>query len=552
MTSLYRKWRSQTFDDVVGQGHVTRTLRNAVREHRVGHAYLFTGPRGTGKTSSARILARAVNCLQPVDGNPDNTCERCLAAREGRAVDVIEIDAASHTGVENVRELRERVGYAAGEGQYKVYIVDEVHRLSGAAFDAFLKTLEEPPPHVIFVFASTEPHKVPATIASRCQRFDFRRISAGDTQQRLRLVANEEGLRVLDDALGLIAQSAGGSLRDALGLLDQVSAYVTGEIDAAAVRATLGLADPELVARLTDALLDQRVGDGLRESVRFADAGGDPRGLLEQLIAYWRTLLLLGAGVESAETDLDPALVEAARGHARRLDPARVVAVLRALTDLELSPKYNLVASLPFEVGYVSAGLALAGPPGSPRAVSPEAPARTVPAVRVNGVPRTPVATPSVEESAAAPSQETAPGGDPPGAGPPATVAVNGMSDPDGAWSQVVAAMRSRSPSLQALLRSAYLLGHANGELRIGFLYDWHRNQIADPKKRRVLEEVLLEVLGTPYRVTCELTTKEEVAALQGNAAIQDDGFIEEAAERLREYHIRHLTDGNGSGPESG
>src|SRR5947209_11200268 len=230
VSSLYRKWRSRSFDDLLGQEHVVRTLRNAVAQHRVGHAYLFTGPRGTGKTSTARILAKSVNCLSPRDGNACNECEMCRAADEGRALDVIEIDAASNTSVDNVRELRERVAYAAGEGRYKVYIVDEVHRLSGAAFDAFLKTLEEPPEHVIFVFASTEPHKVPATIMSRCQRFDFRRITRSETVARLRYVADQEDIQVADGALQILALSARGSLRDALGLLDQVTTYTPGPL----------------------------------------------------------------------------------------------------------------------------------------------------------------------------------------------------------------------------------------------------------------------------------------------------------------------------------
>src|SRR5947209_6923962 len=248
VSSLYRKWRSRSFDDLLGQEHVVRTLRNAVAQHRVGHAYLFTGPRGTGKTSTARILAKSVNCLTPRDGNACNDCEMCHAADEGRALDVIEIDAASNTSVDNVRDLRERVAYAAGEGRYKVYIVDEVHRLSGAAFDAFLKTLEEPPPHVIFVFASTEPHKVPETITSRCQRFDFRRIPTEEMLQRLRFVAREERLQVSEDALRIVVLHSGGSLRDALGLLDQVASYTTDEITDREVRSALGLADAALVA----------------------------------------------------------------------------------------------------------------------------------------------------------------------------------------------------------------------------------------------------------------------------------------------------------------
>lgn len=547
MTSLYRKWRSQTFDDVIGQDHVTRTLRHAVRDGRVAHAYLFTGPRGTGKTSTARILARAVNCLHVQDGNPDNTCEHCLAAREGRALDVIEIDAASNTSVENVRDLRERVGYAAGEGQYKVYIVDEVHRLSGAAFDAFLKTLEEPPPHVIFVFASTEPHKVPATIASRCQRFDFRRISPVDTVSRVRQVATEEGIEVTDDALTLIGLNAGGSLRDALGLLDQVSAYATGAIEAETVRATLGLADPQLIARLTDALLEQRVGDGLEECARFVDAGGDPRELTAALVSYWRVLLLLVAGAKDVGAEIDPALAERAGGHAARLDQARVVGVLSALTSPDFSPKYNLIASLPFEVGFVSSALALAETRTSRARETLPSP---IPINRPSASPapsspsRTPDRSPPETTSRTVPN--TAPPVTvPPAGGPPVVSgAPGGIDDPDAAWTRVIAAMRAHSPSLQALLRSAFLLRAGEGELQIGFLYDWHRNQVADPKKRRVLEQVVEEVLGTPFRVNCILTTKEEVAAVRGAHEVEDDGFIDEAAERIRDYHIRHVTGG--------
>src|SRR5919199_4212451 len=217
---LYRRWRPSRFEDVVGQEHVTRTLRNAVKLGRIGHAYLFTGPRGTGKTSVARILYRAVNCLNPDDGEPDNPCPICESALEARAMDLVEIDAASNRGIDDMRDLRDKVAYRPNEGRYRVYIIDEAHELTPQAWDAFLKTLEEPPPHAIFVLATTEAHKVPATIVSRCQRFDFRRHSYEATREHLRHVAAAEGLEIEEPVVDRLARAARGGMRDALSLLE--------------------------------------------------------------------------------------------------------------------------------------------------------------------------------------------------------------------------------------------------------------------------------------------------------------------------------------------
>ncbi|HEX6506713.1 MAG TPA: DNA polymerase III subunit gamma/tau [Chloroflexota bacterium] len=549
MPSLYRKWRSRSFDDLVGQEHVVRTLRNAVKGERLAHAYLFTGPRGTGKTSTARILAKAMNCLNPIDGNPCNVCEMCVAANEGRAMDVIEIDAASNTSVDNVRDLRERVAYAAGQGQFKVYIVDEVHRLSGAAFDAFLKTLEEPPPHVVFVFASTEPQKVPATIMSRCQRFDFRRISSDVMLSRLHYIVGEERIDIADEALGLLVLNANGSLRDALGLLDQVSAHASGPIDAAEVRSALGLADPLIVARMSDAMLSGDVGEGLSELRQFLDAGGDAGQLARQLVDYWRNVLLAVAGAVPADLSLDPALLQSLQKHAAAVTKQQAVNVIRALTDGDFGSKFDIPAELPLEVGYVQAALLFHSEPQSSRRVPLELKAsrggENVSGTATTTTPgdaRVPEPEPEIPTNGPVPVQPVeAP--EPAMSSPPP--ALNGSgTDLEAAWESVVANMRAKSPSLQAILRSGYLLRADAGEIVIGFMYEFHRNAFSDAAKRKLLEEVVAEVMGVPYRVTCVRTTKEEIAAVHG-AVPEDDGFIQEVSERLREFHAKQL--GNGS-----
>ena len=245
--ALYRKWRSQTFDEVVGQEHVMQTLRNALRENRVAHAYLFSGPRGTGKTSTARILAKALNCSAPEAERPCNQCPTCVAITEGRMLDLIEIDAASNNSVDDVRELRDKVGFRPSEGRYKIYIVDEVHMLSTSAFNALLKTLEEPPPHTRFILATTEPHKIPATVLSRCQRFDFRRIPAPEIAGHLQHIVAAEGFRAEPDALLAIARSAQGCMRDAISLLDQMLSYGSTTVTLAQVQQVLGAANAQAV-----------------------------------------------------------------------------------------------------------------------------------------------------------------------------------------------------------------------------------------------------------------------------------------------------------------
>ncbi|MGA8014987.1 MAG: DNA polymerase III subunit gamma/tau, partial [Candidatus Dormiibacterota bacterium] len=300
MTALYRKYRSAVLGDLIGQDHIVRTLSSELRLGQLAHAYLFAGTRGTGKTSTARILARAVNCLDPQDGEPCNRCAACTEILDGSAVDVLEIDAASNRGIDEMRDLRERVRYLPARMRVKVYIIDEAHMLTTEAWNAFLKTLEEPPGHVLFVLCTTEPHKVPETVRSRVQRFDFHRVSGQRIDTHLRTIAAAEGVEVEPSALRLIAVAAQGSVRDALSLLDQCIATGERPLTLETCRVALGLADPGVVSALLRALAEGDAAAALRGVAAAFDTGADPRQLLRECSRLARAAELFAVGLDDA------------------------------------------------------------------------------------------------------------------------------------------------------------------------------------------------------------------------------------------------------------
>ncbi len=357
MTSqaLYNRWRSQTFDDVLGQDHITATLRNQIKAGRIGHAYLFTGLRGTGKTSTARIMAKAVNCVGGTDDPPCNVCHMCTIITEGRSLDLMEIDAASNRGIDEIRELRERVSFVPHEARYKVYVIDEVHMLTKEASNALLKTLEEPPPHVIFILCTTEPHRLLDTILSRCQRFDFRRASVPVILNKLQQICAGEAMDVDSVALEYIARRAAGSFRDAESLLEHVAAYTAGAIELELVQHLLGAAPAELVTDLIASMLAGDAGSGLRLVNQALDQGADPRQFIGEVLDQLRGLLLISVGSDDALAYLGPGTVESLRelSQSTGFSAQFLVQAIRSFNESAQGLRTAIRTQLPLELAVV-------------------------------------------------------------------------------------------------------------------------------------------------------------------------------------------------------
>ncbi|HPJ28996.1 MAG TPA: DNA polymerase III subunit gamma/tau [Candidatus Sabulitectum sp.] len=347
-----RKWRPQTFSDVIAQEHVTMTLKNAIESERIGHAYLFTGPRGVGKTTTARILAKALNCVKGPTPDPCMECEACRRIAAGGHLDVLEIDGASNRGIDEIRDLREKARYAAAEGGYKIYIIDEVHMLTREAFNALLKILEEPPDRVIFIFATTEPRKVPATILSRCQRFDFRRIPSSVMGEYISREASGEGITITQDALSLVCRASGGSMRDALSIMDQLVSFSGGSISGDSVSRLLGLVEADLLADISSAVFHSQGSRALELVEDALVRGYSIEELIDALNGFLRNALLASAGAEKGINDLSDGELELVRSTVAGIADVHVLNVLRLLSGaaeqirLGASPRVSVEGAL--------------------------------------------------------------------------------------------------------------------------------------------------------------------------------------------------------------
>jgi DNA polymerase III subunit gamma/tau len=523
--SLYRRHRPRTFDDVVGQDHVVRTLRNAIEQGKVHHAYLFVGSRGTGKTSMAKILAASLNCVNGPTVTPCGECESCRSIANATSLDVIEMDAASNNSVDDIRDLRERVNFAPVGGHHKIYILDEAHMLSPQAWNAFLKTLEEPPPHTIFVLATTEAAKVLPTVVDRCHRFDFARPSVPQIAGVLRKVATAEEIAIGEEASALIARSATGSFRDALGTLEQLVAYSGKQIELEDVLAVLGAADADLVFGAVDAIAAGDVRAALTAAARLADSGRDLGRFFGDLEAHARALMVVQAlGELPAELRVTPEQDERLVAQAKTVGPVDVVrlldliaAALRAMKDgADARTQLDLTLVKATEPAHDPSAKALLArierlegrAPAPPAPRDPAEPATAAGRTRVAVATATTPAPPADESPAVADSPEAE-------AQPEATVAAVAVVESDGElsleafaqfWPAVIDSVED-SPQLRAILEAAQPTALADREVTISWpkSASLYKRQAEDPARRELIAQSIRAVTGASLRLAYEL-----------------------------------------------
>jgi DNA polymerase III subunit gamma/tau len=531
---LYRKWRPQTWDDVIGQPHIIHTLRQAVVSGRVAHAYLFSGPRGTGKTSTARILAKAVNCLaEDRAARPCNQCHRCAAVNEGAYLDLIEIDAASNTSVEDVRDLRERVPFVPSDGRFKIYIIDEVHMLSAAAFNALLKTLEEPPAHAIFILATTEAHKIPLTVVSRCQRYEFRRLGVEEMVAQLTEMTKAEGLQADREALEAVARQATGSMRDAISLLDQLGSL--GEaITLQRTLEMLGSAGSEAVQQLAVSIAGRDTSEGLQIIHRATDSGVDARQFARQMVDYLRGVMMAASG----NTDLVEAASET-RARMKELtgkmDPAVLYRAIRAFSHAAGDLRSGWRPQLPLELALVDSIL-------EPPSAGPDAIQKTPPAGNTASggasrptTPRTaqpPAPTPKPPSKNLSPDSGSLPV-PPPGSAPANGITLARVRE---SWDRVLGTIRERDCRSHTLFAGTQPDSLDGDLLSVVVTSDLVRQKCSRPETMLILQGVLAEVLGYPMRIRFQVGTVRAVA--EGPAKYPDGGMVDTASREFGAHVI--------------
>jgi DNA polymerase-3 subunit gamma/tau len=536
-----RKYRPQTFDDLVGQAHVTRTLKNAVEQNRLAHAYLFVGPRGIGKTSTARILAKALNCVNGPTITPCGVCDSCKEITGGNSLDVLEIDGASNNGVEQVRELRDNVRYAPSKGHFKIYIIDEVHMLTSAAFNALLKTLEEPPPHVKFIFATTEPQKVLPTILSRCQRFDLHRIPANLIAQHLQFIAGKEKFSLDPAAAHAIARGADGGLRDAESMLDQLVAFCGDKIAEPDVLSVFGFTSEQTVANFTGHILRGETPEALDLLHAEAENGKDMMKLMSDLISYLRDLLVGKVKPDALADDLNPELQKSLETQAAMIETDRLLELIDQFAAAEGRMKWAPNKRLHFEVAVIKAIQTLSQVTlnevienlAALRDGKSTAPTSAKQATRIIAAE-----APRVAEKTATKQSEPEPAALSPAPEPKAI-------DHEAVWQKVVEQIRARRPLIHAWVDSARPLGMEGHFFQLGFPPEQKTamESLASPRTRDFLEALIKEISGQslkvrmvlkeglPVRPVAEPPATPPKKKEDSQATFKDDPLIREALE---------------------
>ena len=529
--ALYRRWRPESFADLVGQEHISRTLSRAVTSGQTSHAYLFTGPRGTGKTSTAKILARALNCAEGPTLTPCGVCDSCRSISDGSSMDVFEIDAASNRGIDEIRDLRESVKFAPTEGHYKIYIIDEVHMLTTEAFNALLKTLEEPPERVIFILATTEPHKVPATIQSRCQRYDFHRITVTEIRDRLIYVCKESDIAAEEDALGIIAAQADGGMRDALSILDQCMALAEGTLTAERVQEALGLVGRAWIRRMAGEIAARDAAALIAQLSELLQSGRELKQVLAELAQHFRRLMIAGVGGAVSAAELCAGDAEELRMDAAQFTQEEIMAILRRLNEtmqeLRTSPQPRIavetlliglchtegaapsgestapptggadaarIARLEAQVEELAARLAAGGTPVS---ASASATASAVPSSRLHAAKADGAAAkPAPKKAASSAAKEAADGA-------PRQLDMK-------VWQSFQTRLKERNRLAASLLSGAAYEGMTETHFFIRPSSDMARDYIKK-RHRAVFDEVMTELAGRPLAVVCTGGEEEEL-----------------------------------------
>jgi DNA polymerase-3 subunit gamma/tau len=558
--ALYRKWRPQLWDEVISQEHIVQTLKNAVASNRIAHAYLFSGPRGTGKTTAARLLAKAVNCLNSDTGKrPCNECAHCVGVNENRFMDLIEIDAASNNGVDDVRELRDKINFSPSQGTYRVYIIDEVHMLSSGAFNALLKTLEEPPPHAIFILATTEIHKIPATVLSRCQRHEFRRVPVSEITRHLNDICKAEGIEVDQDALNSIARQASGGMRDAISLLDQL-ASTGGKITLELAQTVLGTATNQSVLALIQAIIDQQPGAGLNEIHHALDGGADARSLARQIVDYLRNIMLIqmkNADQVEVSNDVRSQMVT----HATALPISEVLRLMRVFNAAATDQRSGWTPSLGLELAFAESlepptpvlelASTMRAAVSKPATVQQVEPARTQPTVRQNPITaqaqarqveesrpvmRQPVDTsreqdkPEESHSTAISQPDTRSSGTQDKASSPISAAKVGsvtMEQVSKAWKEISHLVKSKDPQSAALINSGRIIEIRDGVLIISFQGEILQQKFDRPENLDITRKAIQKVLGVDLLIQTVVSGNKNALP----AHVKPDGMVAAASE---------------------
>ncbi|MBU1038116.1 MAG: DNA polymerase III subunit gamma/tau [Candidatus Omnitrophica bacterium] len=509
-----RKYRPKNFDEITGQSHITTTLKNAIDQSRVAHAYLFAGPRGVGKTTTARILAKALNCEKGPTSKPCDKCASCREITSGSSLDILEIDGASNRGIDEMRSLRENAKFAPSKGAFKIYIIDEVHMLSNEAFNALLKTLEEPPPHVKFIFATTHAHKVPPTILSRCQRFDFRRISPGEILDNLRNIAKEEKLTVDDEALSLIAKYGDGSMRDAQVILDQISSFTRGSVRADDVTKILGIVDDEVLFGLSGAICSKDPKEALKIIDELVNNGKDVMQAVTGMIEHFRNISITKVTKEPGRLiDALSDKVERYRLESAKFTIEQILYIIYTLSNTIDFMRKTDMAKVPFEAAMIKLTLDTGVVPISDIIKRMEALEDTAPAPVVKKAPASGLSEPKVEDQGS--SRRSC-----------------NIDEILSSWTKVISYIKAKKISIASYLQEGDPVTLEDDLLTIGFAreFQFHKEVLETADNRRTIEGAIRDMLGLELRVVLVVTGSVTAKDRSGSPDAQNPDRMDEGS----------------------